>query len=134
MILFLSHEKLISFSHTIATWHYVRKYRSMNHGSICLYLQLKRFLTQVIHNELITVLNFDTIGSLMIIQCQRKQDFQIIPCQAFEENAAIIIDDTILNAFNKESLSSIRELTKFTYISAPTIRRYLTRSLCFVVK
>jgi DNA-binding MurR/RpiR family transcriptional regulator len=51
-----------------------------------------------------------------------------------EESANPVIDNTVLDALEKQPFSSIRELAKLTCFPTTTIYRHLTRSLGFVVK
>jgi hypothetical protein len=53
---------------------------------------------------------------------------------ARQEPATIVIDQTILDALEQHSFSSIRELAHFTCVPTTTVHQHLTQSLGFDVK
>jgi hypothetical protein len=67
-------------------------------------------------------------------QVSPSQGIHLYSCWPPEEPSTIVIDRTILDALEHYPFSSIRELTCLTCISIPTVHRYLTQSLGFVVK
>jgi hypothetical protein len=64
----------------------------------------------------------------------RQRHFPSTLRETADEPAATVIDNTILDALEKQPFSSIRELAQLTCIPRSTVHRHLTQSLGFVVK
>jgi hypothetical protein len=99
-----------------------------------LFLALKGLSARAIHDELTAVLGPDAIAYSTATKYLRQKQFPSIPVNSPEEPATAVIDQAILDAFEQEPFSSIRELAKLTCIPTTTVHRHLTQSLGFVVK
>jgi hypothetical protein len=106
----------------------------MDQRSICLFLAMKRLSAREVHNELVAVLGLDAIGSSTVTRYLRQRQFPVIFLEPSDEPPTTIINDAILETFDKQSFSSVRELAKLTCIPTTTVYRHLTKSLGFVLK
>jgi 16S rRNA C1402 N4-methylase RsmH len=106
----------------------------MDQQSICLFLATKRLLAQSIDNELVSVLGPDAIGSSTITNYLRQRDFPSIFRENPDEPAATVIDSAIMDALEKHTFSSIRELAELICISRSMVHRHITQSLGLVTK
>jgi hypothetical protein len=106
----------------------------MDQRSICLFLAMKGLSARDVHNELVAVLGPDAIAYSTVTNYLRQWPFPAISSEPSDEPPTSIIDDAILDAFDKQSFSSVRKLAKLTCIPNTTVYRHLTRSLGFVVK
>jgi hypothetical protein len=95
---------------------------------------MKRLSAQTIDNELVAILGPDAIGYSTVTNSLRQRHFQSTLRETPDEPAATVIDNTILDALEKEPFSTIRELAQLTCILRSTVHRHLTQSLGFVVK
>jgi hypothetical protein len=106
----------------------------MDQRSICLFLAIKGLSARDVHNKLVAVLGPDAIASSTVTNYRRQRQFPAISSEASDEPPTSMIDDAILDAFDKQSFSSVRELAKLACIPTSSVYRHLTRSLGFVVK
>jgi hypothetical protein len=99
----------------------------MDQRSICLFLALKGFSARAVSHELTVILGAGAIADLTVTKylCQR-QFISILVDPPPEEPATIIIDQAILDAFERYPFSSIRKLARFTCIPTTTVHRHLT--------
>jgi hypothetical protein len=95
---------------------------------------MKGLSAREVHNELVAVLGLDVIGGSTVTRYRRQQQFPAIFPEPSDEPPPTIIDDAILEGFDKQPFSSVRELAKLTCIQTTTVYRHLTRSLGFVLK
>jgi hypothetical protein len=106
----------------------------MNEGSIGLFIARKGLSALEIHNELIAVLGPEAVAYSTITKYRRQRHFPTILSEPAEEPPLTIIDGAILDALDKQPLSSIRELVKFICAPMTTVSRHLTSSFGFIVK
>jgi hypothetical protein len=107
----------------------------INGSSISLLVsRAKGLLAQAIEDEFVTVRRSDAIAYSMLSQYLRQRQFLLIPCGQSEELPRTVIDESILNALQKQLFSSARGPTKFTCTPTITLHRRLTRSIRFVMK
>jgi hypothetical protein len=106
----------------------------MDQRSICLFLVVKRLSAQAISNELVAVLGPDGTGYSTVTTYLRQRHFPSTLRETLDGPAAIVIDNGILVALEKQPFSSIRELAQLTCVPRSTVHRHRTQSLVFVVE
>jgi hypothetical protein len=106
----------------------------MDQRSIHLFLAMKRLSAHAIYNELVAVPRPDAIGYSTVTSHLHQRPFPSTLGETPDVPAATIIDKAILDAFEKQPFSSIRELAQLACIQRSTVHRHLTQSLGVVVK
>jgi hypothetical protein len=106
----------------------------MDQRSICLFLAMKGLSARDLHNELVAVLVPDAIAYSTVTSYLRRRQFPAISSEPSHEPPMTIIDYSILDAFDKQPFSSVKELAKLTCMPTTTVYRHLTRLLGFAVK
>jgi hypothetical protein len=95
----------------------------------------QRTFARAVSNELTAVLGADAIAYSTVTKYLRQRQFTfIIVDLPPEEPGTIVIDHTILNAFEQYQFSSIREPAGFVCIPITTVHRHIAQSLGVVVK
>jgi hypothetical protein len=95
---------------------------------------MKGLSAQNIHDELIAVLGSDAIGYSTVTKYLRQTRRPPIPMETLENPPNTVTDDAILDTFQQQLFSLVRELAKLTCIQRSTIHRHLIQTLGFVVK
>jgi hypothetical protein len=98
---------------------------TIDHRPICLFLS---------KNEPVAVLSAEEHASSTITKYLRQGHFPAISSEPSGESLISVIDDAILDAFDKQPFSSVRELAKLKCILKTKFHRHLTSSLESVVK
>jgi hypothetical protein len=96
----------------------------MDQRLICLFLAIKGFLAQPIHNELVAVLGPDADRILDSDQISTSAVIPPVSLRLSEEPPNSVIDGAILDALDKQPFSSFRELAKLTGIPIATVHRH----------
>jgi hypothetical protein len=109
----------------------------MDQRSIALYLSMKGLSAQLIHQELVDMLGFDTVGYSIVIWYLRTARFtgqsEEAPAEA-ELISTDQIDAAILKVLADSPFSSMRKLFRLTCFPKSIVHRHLTESLCFAVR
>jgi hypothetical protein len=110
---------------------------SMDQRSIALYLSMKGFSATLIHQELVDTVGHEAAGYSTVTWYLREARFagesEEIPIET-ELMTTNPVDVAILRALADRPFSSVRELSRLTYLSRTTVHRHLNESLCFIVR
>jgi hypothetical protein len=96
----------------------------MDQRSICLFLAMKRLSAQAIDSERVAVFDPDAIGYSTVTNYLRQWHFPSTLRETADEPAATVIDNAVMDALEKQSFSSIRELAQFTCIPLSPVHRH----------
>jgi hypothetical protein len=77
----------------------------MDQRSICLFLAMKRLSARDVHHELVALLSPDAIAYSIVTSYLRQRQFPVISSEPSREPPTTIIDDSILDALDKQPFS-----------------------------
>jgi hypothetical protein len=109
----------------------------MDQKSIVLYLYMNGMALDAIHEDLVRMLEENAIAYSTVTKYVRsirfppKQDAPSAEPMPVETSP---VDQAILTALADYPFSSVRELSRLTYLPRSTVHRYLTRSLRFTIR
>jgi hypothetical protein len=106
----------------------------MDQRSIALFLAMKDLSARAVHDELVAVLASDAIAYSTVTKYLRHSRLPPIITEPLVEPPTTVTDDAILDAFQRQPFSSVRELAKLTCIPQNSVQQHLTQRLGFVVK
>jgi hypothetical protein len=93
----------------------------MDQRSISLFLAMNGLLARDVHSQLVAVLSPDAIAYSTVNSYLRQRQFPAISSEPSHEPATTIIHDAILDALDKQSFLSFKELAKLTCIPITTV-------------
>ena len=109
----------------------------MDQRSIALYLSRKGLSATLIHQELVDTLGPEAAAYSTVTWYLREARFagqsEEVPIET-ELMTTNPVDVAILGALSDRPFSSVRQLSRLTYLSRTTVHRHLTESLCFTVR
>jgi hypothetical protein len=110
---------------------------SMDQRPIALYLSMKGLSATLIYQELVDTLGREVAAYSTVTWYLREARFagqsEEVPIET-ELMTPNPVDIAILGALADRPFSSVRELSRLTYLSRTTIHRHLTESLCFAIR
>jgi hypothetical protein len=84
----------------------------------------QRTFGSAVRNEFVTVLGPDAIAYSTVTKHLRQRQFPSLPCDPSGKPPKTVIDNSMLDALEKQRFSSIRELANLTCISTAIIHRH----------